>query len=208
MIAIKLPTAFLTAVVLVAAGADAAAAAPGDIHRVAGADIVNLRAGPSDQTNVRGRVEEGDDVIELTRDGSWVGVRVLETGEEGWIFSGLLETVSQSGLRPGVEGTNAGFLQLSESFDVLMRRINTQLGYPVVDAVEQTSDGTLRVIPTPQWLLNGSREAHMMAAAAIYQMWKNHQNSAPVGVVMADAAGEDYITILDEASGPSLSIAP
>jgi uncharacterized protein YgiM (DUF1202 family) len=208
MIAIKLPTAFLTAVVLVAAGAGAAAAAPGDIHRVAGADIVNLRAGPSDQTNVRGRVEEGDDVIELTRDGSWVGVRVLETGEEGWIFSGLLETVSQSGLRPGVEGTNAGFLQLSESFDVLMRRINTQLGYPVVDAVEQTSDGTLRVIPTPQWLLNGSREAHMMAAAAIYQMWKNHQNSAPVGVVMADAAGEDYITILDEASGPSLSIAP
>jgi uncharacterized protein YgiM (DUF1202 family) len=207
MIEIKLPTAFLTTVAVVAAGAGAAAAAPGDIHRVAGADVVNLRAGPSDQTNVRGRVEEGDDVIELTREGSWVGVRVLETGEEGWIFGGLLETVSQSGLRPGVEGTDAGFLQLSESFDVLMRRINTQLGYPVVDSVEQTGDGTLRVLPTPQWLLNGSREAHMMTAAAIYQMWKNHQNSAPVAVVMADAAGGDYITIRDEDAGPSLSIA-
>ena len=206
MIASKHRTVFLTSLVLTAA-ATGALAAPGDIHRVAGADVVNLRAGPSDQTNIRGRVEEGDDVIELTREGSWVGVRVLQTGEEGWIFGGLLETVSQSGLSPGVEGTDAGFLQLSESFDVLMRRINTQLGFPVVDAVEQTGDGTLRVVPTPQWLLNGSREAHMMAAAAIYQMWKNHQNSAPVAVVMTDAAGEDYITIRDEASGPSLAIA-
>jgi hypothetical protein len=29
-------------------------------------------------------------VIELTRDGNWVGVRVLQTGEEGWIYGGLL----------------------------------------------------------------------------------------------------------------------
>jgi hypothetical protein len=104
-------------------------------------------------------------------------------------------------------GTDAGFLQLSESFDVLMRRINTQLGYPVIETVEQLGDGTLRVVPTPQWLRDGSREGHMMAAAAIYQMWKNHQNSAPVAVVMADSTGEDYIAIRDEAAGPSLSIA-
>jgi hypothetical protein len=208
MIAIKLPTIFVTGLALTAAGAGAALAAPGDIHQVAGADVVNLRAGPSDQTNVRGRVAQDDEVIELTRDGSWVGVRVLETGEEGWIFGGLLETVAPSGLSPGVAGSDAGFLQLSESFDVLMRRINTQLGFPVVDTVEQAGDGTLRVAPTPQWLRDGSREAHMMAAAAMYQMWKNHQNSAPVAVVMTDATGEDYITIRDEASGPSLSIAP
>ena len=203
MIAIKLPTMLLTSLALTTT---AALAAPGDIHRIAGADLVNLRAGPSDQTNIRGRVEQDDEVIELTREGSWVGVRVLETGEEGWIFAGLLETVAPSGLSPGTAGTDAGFLQLSESFDVLMRRINTQLGYPVVDTVEQTGDGTLRIVPTRQWLRDGSREAHMMAAAAIYQMWKNHQNSAPVGVVMADASGEDYITIRDEATGPSLSI--
>jgi SH3-like domain-containing protein len=206
MIAIKLPTMFLTGLALMTAAAGAALAAPGDIHRVAGADVVNLRAGPSDQTNIRGRVEQGDEVIELTREGSWAGVRVLGTGEEGWIYGGLLETVSRSGLEPAVEGSDAGFLQLSESFDMLMRRINSQLGYPVVETVEEAGDGSLRVVPTPQWLRDGSREAHMMAAAAIYQMWKNHQNSAPVEVVMADAAGEDYITIRDEASGPSLSI--
>jgi hypothetical protein len=186
---IKLRTIFPTSLALTAAATGAAMAALGDIHRVAGADVVNRRAGPSDQTHVRGRI----------------GVRVLQTGEDGWIFGGLLETFPQSGLSPAVERSDAGFLQLSESF-VLMRRINTQLGFPIVEVVEQTGEGTSRIVPTPEWLLNGSREAHMMAAA-IYQMWKNHQNSAPVGVVMADAAGEDYITIRDEASGPSLSIA-
>ena len=55
MIAIKLRSIFLTRLALTAAATGAAMAAPGDIHRVAGADVVNLRAGPSDQTNVRGR---------------------------------------------------------------------------------------------------------------------------------------------------------
>jgi hypothetical protein len=46
MIAIKLATTFLTSLALTAAATGAAMAAPGDIHRVAGADVVNLRAGP------------------------------------------------------------------------------------------------------------------------------------------------------------------
>jgi uncharacterized protein YgiM (DUF1202 family) len=100
MTSIKL---FLTGLALAVAGPGTAVAAPGDIHRVAGADVVNLRAGPSDETNIRGRVEQGDEVIELTREGSWVGVRVLETGEEGWMFGDLLDTVSRSGLSPAVE---------------------------------------------------------------------------------------------------------
>jgi hypothetical protein len=46
---------------------------------------------------VRGTVERGDEVIELTRRDNWLGVRVLRTGEEGWIFGYLLEPVA---LRP------------------------------------------------------------------------------------------------------------
>ena len=34
-------------------------------------------------------------------------------------------------------------------------------------------------------------------------MWKNHQNSAPVRVVMLDPQGERYVTI-DETQGPAL----
>ena len=147
-------------------------AAPGDIHRVSGADVVNLRAGPTEASNIRGRVDQGDEVIELTRDGNWIGVRVLQTGEEGWIYGGLLERVAQSGLLPGDGGTgasgDAGFLQLSEGFDRLIRRVNDDLGYALVEDAVPVADGVLQVRPTAAWLRSAGRDAHIMGALAFY----------------------------------------
>jgi uncharacterized protein YgiM (DUF1202 family) len=189
----------------------AALAAPGDIHRVAGADVVNLRAGPSDESNIRGRVDQGDEVIELTGEGNWVGVRVLDTGEEGWIYGGLLERVAASGLLPGDPGLmdegDGGFLQLSEGFDRLIRRINRGLGYRMVEQAVAVGDGVLQVTPTPAWLRAASRDSHLMAALAFYQMWKNHQNGRPVTMVMTDDQGADYIRIADGDRGPELALA-
>jgi uncharacterized protein YgiM (DUF1202 family) len=197
------------AALIVAALSSAALAAPGDIHRVTGAELVNLRAGPSTESNIRGDVKAGDEVIELTRDGNWVGVRVLPTGEEGWIYGGLLERVAASGLLPGdgtIAGDDAGFMQLSESFDRLIRRINGDLGYRMVDDVVQAGDGVLQVTPTEAWLRSASRDAHMMAALAFYQLWKNHQNGRPVALVMTDDRGEEYIRIVDRDLGPELAM--
>ena len=193
---------------LILCGAQPAAAGTGDIHRVINAELVNLRAGPSNEANVRGQVEQGDEVIELTSDGGWVGVRVLETGEEGWIFAELLEPVARTTLGAG-EGvvSDAGFLRLSEGFNQLIGRINDDLGYPIVQGTEQPSERVLRVAPTQSWLLNGSRDAHLMAAIAFYQMWKNHQNNQPVELVMLNDRGEEYITITDEGDGPDLQVA-
>lgn len=188
----------------------AARAAPGDIHRVSGAEVVNLRAGPTEQSNIRGTVEQGDEVIELTRDGNWVGLRVLQTGEEGWIYGGLLEQVAESGLLPGdAEGSagDAGFLRLSESFDRLMRRVNGDLGYRLVENAAPTAEGVLQVRPTAAWLRSGGRDAHMMAALAFYELWKNHQNGRPVILVMTDDRGDEYIRIADGNLGPELAIA-
>jgi len=187
-----------------------ALAAPGDIHRVAGADVVNLRAGPTDASNIRGRVDQGDEVIELTRDGNWVGVRVLQTGEEGWIYGGLLERVAQSGLLAGgggAEGGDAGFLQLSEDFDRLIRRVNDDLGYAMVEEAAPMADGVLQVRPTSAWLRSAGRDAHLMGALAFYQLWKNYQDGRPVTLVMTDEQGEEYIRIADGDLGPELAIA-
>jgi hypothetical protein len=122
---------------LAAFGGAPAEAAPGDIHRVVNADLVNLRAGPSNESSVRGTIERGDEVIELTRRDNWLGVRVLRTGEEGWIFGQLLEPVALSTLgtggAPPVE--DVGFLRLSEGFNRLIRSINGNLGYPVAQEV-------------------------------------------------------------------------
>jgi Bacterial SH3 domain len=196
------------ALALAALAAAPAGAGPGDIHRVVNADLVNLRAGPSEESSVRGTLERGGEVIELTRRDDWLGVRVLRTGEEGWIFEQLLEPVALSTL--GTAGAapieDVGFLRLSESFNRLIRSIGADLGYPVIHEVQQPEADLLRVVPSSNWLINGSREAHLMAAAAIYEMWKNHQNGAPVRLVMADDAGHDYITIVDDETGPNLSI--
>ncbi len=188
-----------------------ALAAPGDIHRVSGAEVVNLRAGPTDTSNIRGRVDQGDEVIELTRDGNWVGVRVLQTGEEGWIYGGLLERVAQSGLLPGdaaqVSGGDAGFLQLSEGFDRLVRRVNGDLGYRTVEDATPVAEGVLQVRPTAAWLRSAGRDAHMMGALAFYQLWKNYQDGRPVTLVMTDEQGAEYIRIADGDLGPELAIA-
>jgi SH3-like domain-containing protein len=196
------------AVALLLSAAGPLGADAGDIHQVS-AESVNLRAGPSQSTAVRGRVGSGTEVLELRREDNWVGVRVLRTGEEGWIHGNLLETVARSTLATGEAPAleqDAGFRDISEGFDRLVQSLNAELGYTVVERVQRTGADELTVTPTEQWLRYGSRDAHVMTAAAVYQMWKNHQDQAPVRVTVKGSDGGEYITIADGAAGPELSV--
>ena len=49
-----------------------------------------------------------------------------------------------------------------------------------------------------------SDDEHLLAATAIYQMWKSHQNSGPVRVVLLELGGKRYITIDDLEGAQSL----
>lgn len=188
------------AAALIACGASAASAAPGDTHRVVG-ERVNLRAGPSDDSNVRTQIIRGEQLLELRREGNWLGVRVLRTGEEGWIFADLTEPVATTTLGGVAAGLpSAGFAELSRDFDRLMGHLTRRYGFPLFAKVSQAGGNTLEATLTPQWLRAGSDDEHLLAAAAIYQMWKNHQNSAPVRVVLLQPNGERYIAI-DETQG-------
>lgn len=180
-------------------------AATGDLHRVT-SERANLRAGPSEGNNVRGQIERGEQVVELREQNGWYGVRVIRTGEEGWISGSLVERVSQSALLGQDQGTAAGFVDLSENFDLALRGINGVVGHPVVREVRQGDGGSLRVTPTGEWLRATSRDAHLMTALAVYQMWKNHQNNGPVRVVLLDG-DEPYVTIADENGVPRVTVA-
>src|SRR3954451_11223605 len=93
--------------------ANTAWAAPGDVYRVSG-ERVNLRAGPADDANVRSQILRDEQLIELRRDGNWLGVRDLRTGEEGWVFGNLVAPVSTSTLATGpAVPASAGFGELS-----------------------------------------------------------------------------------------------
>ncbi|PWC35828.1 SH3 domain-containing protein [Azospirillum sp. TSO35-2] len=182
-----------------------ALAASGDIHAVVG-EKVNLRAGPSDDAAVRSTIMRGEEVVELRRDGNWMGVRVLRTGEEGWLFSDLVKRQTASTLGGGdTAPAQAGFGRLSPGFDGLVAGISDHLGYRFADKVEQSGNGNLRVVPTQEWLYNTSRDAKMFAALALYQMWKNYNNGRPVTVTLG-AQGPTAITITDAAKGPELTV--
>ncbi|MEK0082500.1 SH3 domain-containing protein [Benzoatithermus flavus] len=189
------------AAMLSAVAASPVMAATGDTLRVVG-ERVNLRAGPSDDANVRTQVMQGEQLLELRREGNWYGVRVLRTGEEGWIFGNLVEPVAASTLGGGeAVVAHAGFQELSRDFDRLMGVLAQRYGFPLFEKVHQAGNNTLEVTLTPQWLRAGSDDEHLLAATAIYQMWKNHQNSTPVRVVVLDPQGKRYITI-DDTQGP------
>jgi uncharacterized protein YgiM (DUF1202 family) len=191
--------AALAAVLTTAAGL--AEAATGDTIRVVG-ERVNLRAGPSDSANVRTQVLQGEQLLELRREGNWYGVRVLRTGEEGWIFGNLVEPTATSALGGSEAGLAAsGFQDLSRDFDRLVGTLARRYGFPLFENVRQAGDNTLEATLTPQWLRAGSDREHLLAATAVYQMWKNHQNSGPVRVVLLDPGGKRYIAI-DDTQGP------
>jgi hypothetical protein len=197
-VCIRLPATLLAACLAVPA-----IAGPGDIYEV-GADLVNLRAAPSDAASVRDRADGGTEVIELRRDGGWVGVRVLPTGQEGWIYGELLREVSRSQLDAG-QGT-AGFGAYSADLDALLFQVTERLGAPMIAEVSENGSA-LRLTPTESWLRASSEDTHLMTAAAIYGMWKNYRDQAPVEIILLDATGDQYVVIRDEGEGgPRLTV--
>jgi hypothetical protein len=190
----------LLAATLIAAPA---LAGPGDLHEV-GADLVNLRAAPSDAASVRDRVAGGTQVLELRRDGGWIGVRVLPSGQEGWIYGELLREVTRSQL-DAAQGT-AGLGAYSADLDSLLFQVSERLGAPMIAEVTENGDA-LTLKPTESWLRASSEETQLMAATAIYGMWKNYRNQSPVEVVLLDATGGQYVVIRDDGeAGPRLTV--
>ena len=185
--------------------AASAMAGTGDVHKVVG-ERVNLRAGPSNQAAIRGQLLQGEDLIELTQQGAWLGVRVARTGEEGWIYTDLVRRVAQSTLGRPVPPT-AGFGRHSRDFDTLIGAINAEIGVPMVAEISQGPNNTLRVTPTAQWMLNTGRDAKLYAVLAVYQMWKSINPGRQANVAMV-LGGANYITVTDTSNGPVLATEP
>ena len=181
-----------------------AQASPGDLHRISG-ERVNLRAAPSDEAAIRSQVVAGQQLLEVRREGGWLGVRVLPTGEEGWVFANLTEPLAKSQLLSAPVANP--LTSLSDSFARLIASIGDQLGYPLIAAAEPAANGALRVRASEAWLLNGGRDAHVLGALALYEMWKRHQNGRPVSLALLDSGGRDYISIRDLDGGPRLAFA-
>ena len=180
--------------------AGAALAWPGDVYKVTG-ERVNLRAGPTDQAAVRSQVLQGEELIELAQHGRWLGVRVARTGDEGWVYGDLVRRTAQTTL--GRRVSAAGFSRYSREFDGLIEAINGELGFPMVAALDQGPNNTLRVTPTPEWMLGTGRDAKLYAALALHQMWRHHTGrAANVAMLMNNTP---FLTVNDTSTGPAIA---
>lgn len=195
-----------------------ALAGPGDVHEVQ-PDRANLRAGPSEQDNIRTTLTQGEQVIEIRREQDWVGVRSFRTGAEGWIHADLLEAVSPSALGqagPGMTGgalpaeapeMDMGFRQYSRGFDAMLAGVSRRMGIgPMFEDVTRSQDGVLALTPTEGFLRDAGRDAHMLAALAVHQMLKNHQGGEPVAVALLGPGGSDYISVDDRGGAAELIV--
>ena len=90
-------------------------------------------------------------------------VRVLRTGEEGWIYGDLIQPVSSSTLGgPGSAApavASAGFQDLSRDFDRLLGDVTQRYGFPLFTRVQQPGGDTLEATLSEDWLRAGSRDA-------------------------------------------------
>lgn len=199
------PRCVAAGLLLLAGAGSGALAETGDVYQIT-SPKVNLRAGASDSAAIITTVAAGDEVIELDRDGAWIGVRVLHNGEEGWIYGELAEQVMRSRLQPGDGALAVG--DLSDAFATLIDSIDALFGYPVVERLNQSDDGTLRLTPTRDWLLYAGQEAHLMTTVAFYQAWKARHRDRPVTVFLNDREGRDYISVRDGDRGPRAEVLP
>lgn len=194
------PAVFMMCVMAVALPA---AAATGDVYKVT-SEKLNLRAGPSNDAKVRSTVDQGGEVVELRRSGNWLGVRVLKTGEEGWVYARLVDRVSESNLG-GPPVSQAGFGEISPDFDALLAEINERLGYPMAAKVEPTGSNGLSVEATREWSYSTGLDTKLFTALALYQMWKHYNNGRPVSVSLGGPQ-DDAITMSDTNEGPILGL--
>lgn len=190
------------ALVALGLGVGDVAADTGDILSVTG-EVVNLRSGPSDESNIRSTVAQGAELIELQREGSWIGVRVQDTGQEGWIYADLVRRVAASSLDTGQENP---FTRISPDFAGLLDRIGGETGYRLIEEVRQPEADRLSVTPTREWMDRAGADMKMMTGLAIYEMWKNYNNGRPVDVEIVDPQGNSLLGVTDGAQGPDFTL--
>ena len=168
-------------------------AQPGDELIVQGG-IVNLRKGPSIDYDVVSKLENGDKLYEISRDGKWVQVQTEPgAGTSGWIHSSLVRPggITQTSTTPDrEERLKKAFDRFRPAFDTLNARIELETGaVPFINA-DYTGNGAIKVTAAESWL-NLSRIQRERNLSEIFKLWDDVvEVGLPVSVDIVNANDE------------------
>jgi hypothetical protein len=99
-----------------------------------------------------------------------------------------------------LQGEAATVASFERFFYHMNRRVGEVLGEAPFQSFENLGGGTMRVTAGAAWLKSGVRQQRRNAVA-LYRSWRVANRYQPVGVIIADADGVDYIIVRDTPRG-------
>jgi hypothetical protein len=186
---------------VIAFAAGAALAGNDDVLIVTGSRV-NLREGPSKDTDVVGRLIQGQVIVELEREGEWHRVDIGGGRPGGWVHTSLVRLLPR---QEGVTGAGGpAFERFRAALDEDNRRRLQETGtYPFVLA-EDLGDGMVAVTPSEDWFVGGGDLTD--DAWRLYRLWKSENGGKAVTLAITDEQGNVYITVQDTATEPLITV--
>lgn len=199
----------------------AALAAQGDALVVTG-DVVNVRAGPASDAAILRQVNRDDQVVEMTRQGNWVQVRLPDRDSVGWIHGSLLATVVRgpaaptapvAGAQPadlprpaqpdlgaaiGDPATASALARFRATVAELNDRAVAAAGVELFTDVKALGGGAVQVVATDAWTVvpEGGKQSYMNA---LFGHWQAAAGPGqPLRLQVVDRTGQ----VLKEHTGP------
>lgn len=170
-----------------------AAAAPGDVVEVT-SERVNLRAGPSTQTDVVGQASAGDRLVERRREGAWIEARAEAGGATPvWIHASLVRPVpgakaAPPAARPSTGGGGASLVRFRSAIDGLNQQSRQAGGVAYYESVEETEPGTVRIKVGKAWesVPAANRKSSLDTLADLWRLFVPAGRAAKVTIQNAE----------------------
>lgn len=163
-------------------------------------NIVNLRSGPSIETEALAKLALGHKLIELQRNGEWIEV---ETNRQdintGWVHQSLVakaDEVSEELIKKKQANKTTRFQVFKQRFEELNKSIEQQNGIIYFSAVREQGKGNVDVIATNEWLQAG-RELKQNTLSEIFKLWTDvNPIGRSISMKVYDEKDEQHMVML------------
>ncbi|MCG8324634.1 MAG: SH3 domain-containing protein [Thiotrichales bacterium] len=162
--------------------------------------IVNLRSGPSIETEALAKLALGRKLIELQRNGEWIEV---ETNRQdistGWVHQSLVakaDEVSEELVKKKQANKTTRFQVFKQRFEELNKNIEQQNGVIYFSAVREQGKGNVDVIATAEWL-QAERELKQNTLSEIFKLWTDvNPIGRSISMKVYDEKDEQHMVML------------
>ena len=162
-------------------------------------DIVNIRIGPSIDTDAMIKLLKDHKVIEIQRQEDWVEIETHRKDiKTGWVHESLVAKVTATTTKPPKQKTlsQRRFEHFMQGFNEYNEIIIKQNGALYFLEARDKGKGVIDVIATEAWL-NAGREERGISLNEVFKLWSDVVPvGSPMSVIVFDEQGEQHMVML------------